>query len=81
MARGKKRSNGVATIVRAGKRPTRFTNDLFAPQQTQRTIGIVSRRPPTGRIVEALDRRPAAARQNTVKAGLGGIGDDEAVAR
>ncbi len=71
----------VGAIVFATQRPRRFTDDLIAAHQAQRTIGVVAFNPPAGRLIEALNRRPATASENTIETRFAGVADNQPIAR
>ena len=79
VAGGKQGGTGMGAVVVAGKLPDAAADPALGAEQRQLAPGIVARHPIAGRIIEALDRRPAAARQHAFQAGLGGIGNDQAV--
>ena len=59
----------------------RLADERFAVQQLQCSAGIVTAHVPACRVIELLDGRPATTLQHPFEAGLGGVGNDQAVTR
>ena len=78
MAGGEQGSAGIGPVVLAGEFPGATADQAVRSVEGQFAARIVAGDAITRRVVEAFDRRPAAALQNTLKTGFGGVRDDQA---
>jgi hypothetical protein len=78
---GQQGGERVEPIVRAAQPPLHAADACSPCHSCSEPVGVIAIGMPALRVVEAFDRRPAAARQDPLQTGLGGIRQKQAIAR